>query len=224
MKFVRFIAALTLVWSSLSFSAPALADVAGRAWIPQDSVGVRYFSDDDSSETINVSPDGTQFFFVSYHGDVSCDCNVDEMAVFSTENMRRALARAGSTPGLLLQPLRRLIRRSGVHTSSAMFSPEWEPNGESISFQGRNERGILQLYLFDVRSGKVTALTNWTSEVSYMTREGDTVIADVLVPTPAAPPVYPVHAVTNTELLDVCVVSRRSTVASKEHSCVCRYS
>ncbi|MBZ5667551.1 MAG: prolyl oligopeptidase family serine peptidase [Acidobacteriia bacterium] len=151
--------------------------------------------------TIWVSADGTKFFFVSFHGDLSCDCNVFELSVFVTEDVRRALARAGSTQGPPPEPLRSLTRRSSDHHGLEFAGPRWERDGESISFEGVSEQGVRQVYLFNVRSGAVTALTNWPYGVNYATRVGDTIISDVSVPAAGAvTPVYPMHVITRTEL------------------------
>ncbi|MBZ5667646.1 MAG: prolyl oligopeptidase family serine peptidase [Acidobacteriia bacterium] len=174
-----------------------------RKWAPPDSVAVRYFLD-DYWDKLRASPDGTKFFIVSFHGDLSCDCDVYELSVFATEDVRQALARTGSTQGTPPQPLRRLIRRSSGHPGHYTFaisSARWEPDGESVSFQGTSEQGINQLYLFNVRSGTVTALTNWRYDVGDISRfEGGTIISEVNAPALVAPPVYPVHAITPTEL------------------------
>src|SRR6266545_1510488 len=69
-----------------------------RPWAPADSVRVRYFLGRNSGATmayngygprgpfsgekITASPDGRYFFFVTFRGDLSCDCMVEELQVF----------------------------------------------------------------------------------------------------------------------------------------------
>lgn len=179
-----------------------------RDWTPRDSVAVRYFADetgsvDETGSMPAISPDGSHFFFVSFHGDLSCDCNEYELFVFATEEVRQALARAVSGRGPPPLPLRILIRRSLPQKNVAILNPRWEGDGESITFLGPvDDHGARQLYLFNIRSGAVTPLTNITDALRTIYREGDTVISEVEVPDEVPPPVYPVHSITRTELQD----------------------
>lgn len=170
-----------------------------RKWTSRDSVAVRYFP-----ETIEVSPDGTKFFFVSVHGDLSCDCNVYELDVFATEDIRQALARAGSAQGTTAQLLHRLVRRSLGHDNTVFRSAHWERDGESVSFLGVNEQAEAQYYLFSVRSGTVTALSNWPHGLKNPARMGDTIIDYMSVPVegPVPSPVYPMHVITRAEVIE----------------------
>lgn len=164
----------------------------GRAWGAPDSVAVRYFN----PETVIVSPDGSRFFFVTFHGDLACDCNVYELTVFDTKDVHRALTRGGSPGSEVPQPLRTLTRRSANHHGSGIRNPRWESDGESITFDGPNEQGVRQLYMFNVGSGALTAMTNWLYGVGYPTRAGETIISDVALPVETFRPTYPVYAVT----------------------------
>jgi dipeptidyl aminopeptidase/acylaminoacyl peptidase len=185
-----------------------------RRWAPSDSVAVRYFE----SDTIDVSPDGTRFFFVSRQGDLLCDCNVFELSVFATEDVRRALAGMKSTKESPPHPIRRLIRRSprhpGAYEGLEIFAPSWERDGQSVSFQGVDEHGTPQIYLFNVRSGAVTPLTRWASDAISMQRVGDTIIGDLSVTMPDHSPMYPVHSITRDDFVPRGERKREATFVS----------
>lgn len=174
--------------------------VAGRPWTPRDSVVTRYFF----PETLSVSPDGAYFFFVTVHGDLSCDCEVWELSVYATEDVRRALAHGPASQGSPVSPLRTLRRVSGGGTYTfAIWDPHWERDGTSISFEDASEKGGQQLYLFEVRSGVLTALTHNAYEMDSIQRMGDTIISNLLVPVPDAAPGYPAHVITKSELQEM---------------------
>lgn len=179
-----------------------------RDWTPRDSVALRYFADetgsmDEAGSMPAISPDGLHFFFVSFHGDLSCDCNEYELSVFASEDVRQSLARVDSDQQPPPLPLRTLVRRSLPQKNVAILNPRWERDGESITFLGPvDDSGARQLYLFNIRSGAVTTLTNITDALRTIYREGDTIISEVEVPDAAPALVYPVHSVTRTELQD----------------------
>lgn len=172
-----------------------------RRWTPADSVNVRYFADyTGSGAKPTISPDGTKFFFVTYRGDVLCDCNIFELTVFATEDVHQALAGIESARGIPPKPLQRLVRKSSRPQSGTLWLPTWESDGETISFQGKDEHDLPQYYLFNVRSGAVNALTKWSQNASDQVRKGDAIFAVLEVSAPAPSLVYPVHIVTREEL------------------------
>lgn len=207
-----FVAWVTLAWPSFAVPKDAEAavnhptgsapggsgDFAGRPWTPRDSVATRYFD----PETIKVSPNGAYFFFVTVHGDLSCDCEVWELTVYATEEVRRALRQmTAASRASSVRPWRTLQRRSGGGTYTfAIWEPTWEPDGESISFEDASEKGGQQLYAFRVRSGVLAALTHNAYELDSIQHRGDTIISNLLIPVPDAAPGYPAHAITIPEL------------------------
>ena len=79
------------------------------------------------------SPDGAQFAFVTYEG------GQNEIAVANVED-------------------RSVVRTYGVGDIGAVFGLAWEPNGARIAFAGSRE-GVTDLFLLDVESGDIRALT-----------------------------------------------------------------
>src|SRR5262249_32696212 len=60
--------------------------------------------------------------------------------------------------------------------------------------------GISQLFRFDTAVNEVTQLTREHYDVFSFVQAGDTMVSNVWVPKSAAPPVYPVHSITRSEL------------------------
>jgi len=158
-------------------NAKAFAD---RSWAVADSIAVRHVVVDPqgsapgwwgsgAGQPIVVAPTERYFFFVTYHGDLACDCNRYELKVFSIADIEHALA---ANVGGVMQPLRtvNLFSRSN---EGAISNAYWEQGGASIIYTGvgtENRRGV---YRLDVASGKVSLLSNPEHDVALSTLEND---------------------------------------------------
>lgn len=206
---IWFLSSGAILWAQTNAESPVSSttggrDVAGRSWTPQDSVGVRYFYPD----AIKVSPDGAHFFFVTVRGDLSCDCDVWELSVFATDDVRHALLHREASQGLAVRALQTLRRSSGGGTYTlAIWDPTWEPDGKAISFEDVSEKGGQQLYLFQVRSGVVTPLTHNTYDMDSIWHTRDTTVSNLWVPIRDTSSGYPMHAITIAELTNIGVAA-----------------
>lgn len=162
---------------------------------------VRYF--ESGLPVPFISPNGKYFLFVTTHGKLSCDCNIDTLSVFSAQRVLDALKK-GTSSSSLLHPFRVITRQSSGLSPFGIFSPQWDSNGTSVYFIGADKRGIEQYYAFDVRSGKFASLTNWTHAPDLGTwpaQANHTSIADFSVPKRNTI-VYPVHVMTADDIND----------------------
>jgi len=172
-----------------------------RDWVPADSVAVRYYQD------IVVSPDGSMFFFISFHGNLAGDSNVYELTVFSTADISAVLAKADPSLATPLLPLRKLVRENAVHKGYEFERARWESDSKVIFFEGIDQGGKRQLYHYDVLSDRLTALTSWRLGVGEMAKlYGKTVIGILKVPTdePKARFDYPAY-ITKTEHVEAAL-------------------
>lgn len=177
---------------------------AKRPWLPADSVAVRYF---DTPDVVG-SHNGKRFFFVTDRGELSCDCNIFTLTVYDTQQVTSALDEHQKSPP---QPLYTLTRPSSNHHGSEFSFAEWEPDGESIAFNGTDEAGERQTFEVNVLSGAMKTLTRWPVRVVSSVREGGTAIALIDAPVEERVPVYPVHALAREELLDRLFPRRHMT-------------
>lgn len=192
----RLLAIALSICGAVALAANPSPGMAERNWTPSDSIGVRYFD----TEGAVISPHGDRFFFVTQYGSLADDSRVSELVVFNTSDVRRTLTDRTFRAGRTMGPSARLVRRSPIHNQSGILAPQWDPDGKSVSFQGVDHNGVQQYYQFNVESGEVTALTRWSYQSIYMEHSGKTIIAELLVPTPAAKPLYPSHPFTQDEL------------------------
>src|SRR5690348_13773123 len=95
---------LAPIGASIFLNAAANSHAASRPWTSRDSVAVRYFE----PKTIAISPDKQRFFFVTYRGDLSCNCNVFELSLFNVKEVENAL----NSCRQVLKPFRVLTRRT----------------------------------------------------------------------------------------------------------------
>jgi dipeptidyl aminopeptidase/acylaminoacyl peptidase len=137
------------------------------------SIAVRYFVATqidagnqliETGQPIVWAPDQRHFFVATRHGNLSCDCNVYELQVFSRESVVRAfdVANRGS-----VEPLGTVTLRSSSNLP-AISSARWDAEGKNIVFIGTDaEHGWLQVYRFELQSRSVRALTAATNGVEY---------------------------------------------------------
>src|SRR5690348_9197102 len=129
----------------------------GRPGTARDSISVRYFS----PEAAVVSADGQKVVIRSFHGDLSCDCNVVELQVFRAADVKRALLVSTSGRQSEPQPMRELTTRS------SMDAPQWEADSTSISFDGTDAAGLKQVFKLNTVSGVVSQETHWPLGISF---------------------------------------------------------
>lgn len=176
------------------------AKSAAIAWTPRVSVALRYFD----SETVNYSPDGSHFFFVSHHDDLKTDSGVFELWVYNVGQVVTSLARRMSAPSPVMHFVRSASGNQYTgnvgHIRGAIVHPAWEKDGRSIAFKGLDDAGILQYYLIDIRSMSVRQLTHWTHEVLNMERRGQTIVANLYIPQARVDVDYRPHPITRAEI------------------------
>lgn len=149
-----------------------------RRWEPQDSVAIRYYSSD-----IRFSPDGSHFFVKSWHGDLSCDCDITELKVFSSNDVRASLEAKLLGQNMGPKLIAQIVRRSrGVRQPIAMFSTSWDSSGKAIEFQSPDENGILQFYSLEIASQEVLTKTRWAVSPTFMVGSGDLFLAELPIP------------------------------------------
>lgn len=155
----------SLAWLLAVACLPSYAE-SPRAWTPEDSVAVRYFVTQQAwanawerlpGQPLAPSPDGQYVFFVTHHGDLSCDCNIYELRLFAAPALLHALKRAPADEPTVAEPLRSVSFRSPSN-APAIGNARWDEQGR-ITFQAVEESARQRIYRLDPRSGALTALT-----------------------------------------------------------------
>lgn len=183
------IACSACAWVSL-LAAQGTTYGADRPWTAEDSVAVRYFIRNHASAAewsplagnpIVVAPDGTHFFFVTRHGDLTCDCNVYTLSVFSVDAVSRAIARR-SSESVRPPKAKRTLTLASDSNYPAIGQAQWHEDSKSIWFVGVQGSGPRQFYSFDIESGEVEQRTNASENAWYFMRRGDTILYGVADP------------------------------------------
>ena len=86
-----------------------------RNWTLQDSLRVRSFLTYadlglvqpriDETRIGAPSPSGKYFFYVSRHADLACDCNLNELSIYTAADVKRALERSARGKASAPKPL-----------------------------------------------------------------------------------------------------------------------
>ena len=196
-------AAITLVLQMhLASAAESPEPGKERGWLPADSAQIRYFltgqgdwswTYEKGSEGIVSSPTAQHFFFVSYHGDLQCDCNVYRLSVFAVKDVIAALSSRNTKAAKPPAPEASVEMRS---PSQAIRSAVWDSDGSGILFAGENGGQKQQLYRLQT-SGELTKLTDAPGGAAWYRKQGESLIYNALFPgAPITPAEYPIYALT----------------------------
>lgn len=166
--------------SGNSDAPPAGQSIATkRPWSPEDSVAVRYFRDANSDgqwglskepSYVQYSPSHDRFYFVSMTGDLSCDCVVTRMEVYSIKGLQDALARNLTTRPVPISSLSTRAPEQGIS------EVQWEDNGHLLFYARMDADAKKQFYRLDVVSGKITQLTDSKNSLNRAFVKGDSLI------------------------------------------------
>lgn len=189
-----------------------------RSWTPRDSVALRYFQ----TEVPIFSPDGSYFYFISWHGDVVTDKNIFEMSVYATSDIRQAL-KMPVDKRISPNPVGRVVRGVSDHGGPAFNDVRWTGGGIAIQYWGQDESGKEQVFVLDLKSGNVRTMTNWPLGLTGLKLGnplpispavlGETVISNVIEAIVERPePIYPIHVVQPGELVPSRVERTSSSV------------
>lgn len=148
-------------------------DAASRNWTPADSVGIRYVVSDSifkqepetpfPGDPIVFSPDGKHFLFRTFAGDLACDCNVEELLIFSVRDVLQALRNQQQVAS---GPFRRVVLRSQSLDSDhhPISAVRWY-NDHVVILVGVNGSGPRGLFRLDIESGAFDRLTSLDEDV-----------------------------------------------------------
>jgi dienelactone hydrolase len=155
----------------------------GRAWTPEDSIGIRYFVPNPSVQDapgwirarsasdrpVVYSPKRDYFFYVFFSGDLSTDEIVGEMHVHAVKDVASAITERESSGDAARppSPLRLVTFRSSSSEvwKAPIFQPKWESD-DAILFLGASGK-TQSLFRLNVSSGQLTRLTDPKSDVWY---------------------------------------------------------
>jgi tetratricopeptide (TPR) repeat protein len=130
-------------------------------WTTTDSVSMTEYGLAPSvmeDPEIYPSPDGKYFFVLAYRGDVAgCGCTYRTMSVYETSVVQTWLAGNDSSP---IAPLRILQRSTKAADDTAIGQDTTWDSRSSIMFTGQDEKDTLQIFRYDVATGKLSKLTD----------------------------------------------------------------
>ena len=107
---------------------------------------------------IYPSPDGKYFFVLAYRGDVAgCGCTYRTMSVYETSVVRAWLAGNDTSRVAPFRTLQRSTKSPGYPAIGN--DVKWDSSG-SIMFTGQDEKDTLQIFRYDVATGKLSKLTD----------------------------------------------------------------
>lgn len=200
------------------FTGHAAATEARFAWAPEDSVALRHIVTHQflpgywwtqPGEPVIASKDGQRFFFVTHHGDVSCDCNIYTLRVFEANDVLAALARESGKSLATPEPMRSVSLRSASN-EPAIGNARWDERGD-ITFIGVEDDGRQRVLRLDVESGRMTALSPGAVEMNFYQQRGDGLIFDSVEYRPLQQQLeYPVTAMTASNAIAALGASRNA--------------
>lgn len=167
-----------------SCAASVSASSEQRPWTVQDSVAVRYFVTNqraagtwsaDEGEPLVFSRDGEYFFFVTYHGDLHCDCNQYQLHVYSVRHIQQALSQSISKPVDVPRPFQTVTMRSNSN-KPAISRARWSRDNAAVLFFGVSDDGIPQLHRLHAKTGLLERLTEADHEISKFDIRGDKIL------------------------------------------------
>jgi hypothetical protein len=177
-------------WSVLyAFGLGWAANIAhAQSWTSRDSVELRYVERPSTPWALTGesplvwSPSGKQFFFVTRHGDMECDCNVFELRVFSTKNLHNQLRTHSAE--VAQADASTVIKSRGDLMSSVpgLVGARWLPGEAEIAFVASVGPSSPQVYRFRVSDSSVQPVAHVSGSVIEFEIKNRTAIFRVIEP------------------------------------------
>lgn len=138
-----------------------------RDWTIEDSIAVRYISvsqeltdlrmpDAAGVTSLVVAPNREHLFFITQRGDLLKDAVIEELFVYSINDIRKSLVDRRRS----VIPVAQVKVEGFSSKEPPIKNASWDPNGGGVLFVGETPSGVSQVKRLDLASGKVLQVTN----------------------------------------------------------------
>ena len=128
----------------------------GAAWSPDGRSLALTMSYEGNAELYRVSTDG------ALQARLTANAAIDSSPSFSPDGSQIAfVSNRGGSPQIYLMPAGGGAAKRATFQGKYNQTPRWSPRADkpTIAFTGRDERGVFDVFILDVKSGKVDRLT-----------------------------------------------------------------